>query len=389
MGAGDYRVLNSLVDPRIGGPQIRALEVAKRLRERGIETVFLLPDGAGEFNRRASEEGFGVSRPGIARMKPPSEVVTNLGYVASFPSSVWQIQREIEQRNIDLVHASMTINFQAAVAAQLSSTPLAWFFNDTLTPFPLNKITAGAANLLADETAFAAKAVYPHFFSGSAENVRTLYPPVDVDYFDPANANPERTPLLDEFGLDDSWTVIGTVGNINPIKGHAYLLKAISKIDAENENIIVPVAGKILESRDVYFDKLQRLRAKLGLDRTVQFLGHRSDIRELLSEFDVFVLPSTSEACPISLLEAMAMERPVVATDVGGVAEQVTDGEHGWVVPPKDSNALASAISDALQSPDKRQERGEAARRRAKEMFSLDACVDRHVDLYDDALSSA
>ena len=380
-------VLNSLTDPRVGGPQVLALGVAKRLRERDIETVFLLPDGTDAFEKRASEAGFTVARPGLARLSPPRDIGANARYVAEFPAAVGRIRRVIDRHDVDLVHASMTINYQAAAAAQRASVPLAWLFNDTGTPWPLNRLTGHAARLLADEIGVAAEAVHPHFFPASV-NSRVIYSPVDVDSFNPDAVDANISELREELGIEAETPVIGTVGNINPVKGHAHLLRAITRLEQRYGPVAVPIVGQVLDSRQAYFEKLKRLRSRLGLDGVVRFVGHRSDVPQLLSLFDVFALPSIAEACPISILEAMAMERPVVATRVGGVPEQIVDGEHGWLVPPKDPEALADALRDALESPAECRRRGEAARRRVLNRFSIERCVERHVELYRGALAT-
>ena len=381
------RVLNSLTDPRIGGPLVRALGVAKGLREHDIETVFLLPEGPNAFEKRAVAAGFTVARPGLARLNPPRDVRANARYVARFPAGVARIRRVIDRHNIDLVHASMTLNYQAAVAAQRASVPLAWLFNDTGTPWPLNRLTGHAARLLADEIGVAAEAVHPHFFSASVDS-RVIYPPVDVHEFDPAAVDSNHSKLRDELGLDPEIPVVGMVGNINPIKGHEHLLRAIARVHDRFGPVAVPIVGSVLDSRMEYFERLKRLRSRLGLDDIVRFVGHRSDIPRLLSLFDVFVLPSIAEACPIAVLEAMAMECATVATRVGGVPEQIHDGEQGWLVPAKDPDSLADAICDALNSPTERQLRGQAARRRAMEQFSIERCVERHIELYRSALAA-
>ena len=381
------RVLNSLTDPRVGGPQVRALGVAKRLRERGIETVFLLPKGTDAFEKRANAAGFTVARPGFARLKPPRDVGANVRYVAEFPAAVERIRRVIDHHDVDLVHASMTINYQAAVAAKRASVPLAWFFNDTGTPWPLNRLTGRAAQLLADEIGVAAEAVHPHFFSASVDS-RVVYSPVDVDTFDPNAVEANTSKLREELGIEAGTPVVGAVGNINPVKGHAHLLRAVARLEKRYGPVAVPIAGQVLGSRAEYFEKLKRLRSRLGLDSVVRFVGHRSDVPQLLSLLDVFVLPSIAEACPISVLEAMAMERPVVATRVGGVPEQIVDGEHGWLVPPEDPEALADALGDALASPAERRRRGEAARRRVLNRFSMERCVERHAELYRSTLTA-
>lgn len=379
------RVLNSLIDSRVGGPQLRALDVAEGLRERDVETVFLLPSGSKAFEELATDAGFKVSRPDLPHLRPPQNIKANSRYLVDLYSAVQRIQRVIDRLDINVVHASMTLNFRAAFAAQSSSVPLVWFFNDTGTPWPLNRATGFAAQVLADEISVAADAVHSHFFTDKVPS-RTIYPPVDTRKFDPNTVDTNDLALRDKWGVDSDVLIIGTVGNINPIKGHRHLLQAISQVRNEYNQIAVPIVGKILDSRADYYEQMQSLRSQLDLEDTVQFVGYHSDIRNVLSTFDLFVLPSVAEACPIAVLEAMAMERPIIATRVGGVPEQIIDGEHGWLVPPRDSSALATAIIEALHSSEECKRRGRAARRRAKAMFSLEECVDRHIAMYEAAL---
>lgn len=379
------RVLNAIIDPRIGGPQLRALSVAKKLREEEVETIFLIPDGTDEFSEFATEAGFEVTRPGFQKLHPPKQVVKNAQYLTDFFPSVYRIKRTIENLDIDVVHASMTLNFQASVAAWAANIPLAWFFNDTGTPWPLNRIAGYTARNISDDISVAADAVHNHFFSESIES-RTVYPPVSIKKFDPESVEQTKEYLSQEFGIQSDRPVIGTVGNINPVKGHRYLLRALPPVVEEIGPVKVLVAGSILKSREKYFENLKKVRAELGLEDSVKFVGRRSDVPQFLASLDLFVFPSVKEACPMAVLEAMAMERTIVATTVGGIPEEITDGEHGWLVPPKDPEALAFAMCDALTSPNAARQRGINARERVKNEFSLEKCTERHKQIYEDIL---
>jgi glycosyltransferase involved in cell wall biosynthesis len=122
--------------------------------------------------------------------------------------------------------------------------------------------------------------------------------------------------------------------------------------------------------------------ARLGLESTVELLGTRTDVAELLAGADVFVLSSDSEGLPMSVLEAMAAGLPVVASAVGGVPEAVRDGETGTLVPPGDSAALAHALRRLVSDPALRDRLGEAGRRRVEREFSLERFEREHLDLY-------
>jgi glycosyltransferase involved in cell wall biosynthesis len=287
----------------------------------------------------------------------------------------------IRDYNIDAVHANMVVNFQTALATARTDIPLAWHFNDMLTPTPVKQIAARAGVRWADELVVAADSVHDYYFD-SETSTRTIYAPVDIDEYDPTTVSIDDSALRSSLGIASDSPVVGTVGNLNPIKGHEYLLRAISRVVNAGRSVAVPIVGAQLDSRESYFQKLKSLRSELGLEKEVQFVGFRSDIPELLSLFDLFVLPSIAEACPMVVLEAMAMKCPVVATDVGGVSEEIPDDDYGWLVSPKDSTELAIAIQTALDKPGERHRRAENARDRVESEFSLTSCVDRHESLY-------
>lgn len=369
------RVLNTFPDPRLGGPQQRSLRVARGLRQFGVETDFLIPDGTDEFARRVQEEGFAVHQCDLPRIRRISMINENVRFLLSFRNTVSRVQSIIADTDVDVVHVNTPINYAPAYAAYQSDAALMWHFNDTLTPTPVRQGAAVAARCWADEIAVASDAVDEYFFDASIPT-RTIYAPVDLEEFDPRAT--DGSSVRGELGLSSGTLVIGTVGNLNPVKGHDTLIESIPDVITENGDVVVLLAGQVLESRRDYADRLRKLVSHLNVKDSVQFLGWREDIPALLDAFDVFVLPSVSEACPTVVLEAMAMETPVVATNVGGVSEQVPDADHGWVVPPEDPAALASALTDALSSSPERIRRAANARKRAEEVFSLNACVEHH-----------
>jgi glycosyltransferase involved in cell wall biosynthesis len=281
------------------------------------------------------------------------------------------------EREIDVVHVNGPLNYAVAFAAARSDAALVWHFNDTLTPTPLKELSAALAKRWADRIVVAADAVGDYFFDESV-NTRTLYAPVDVSKYDQDQIESTNWCLSEELSISADTPIIGTVGNINPAKGHEYLINAFADI---NESAHLVVVGKQLESQRRYYNRLVEQLAELNIEAHVTFLGWRDDIPRLLRSFDVFVLASITEACPMVVLEAMAMQCPVVATDVGGVREQIPDSDYGWVVPPKDPQSLSTAIEESLTAEDSKN-RATNARQRVEEHFSLETCASAHAEVY-------
>jgi glycosyltransferase involved in cell wall biosynthesis len=193
--------------------------------------------------------------------------------------------------------------------------------------------------------------------------VETIYNGIDVADWHRVSA-PAKAPGA---------PVIATVGNIRRVKGHDVLIKAAAAVVAQFPEVSFNIAGDVLESD--YFAELQTLIRNLNLSDHFHFVGGVDNLREYLSTADIFVLPSRSEGFSNAIVEAMAASLPVVATNVGGNAEAVTDGVSGLIVPPEDPTALAAAITRLLSEPGKAQEMGAAGKKLASEKFTTDAMM--------------
>ena len=126
---------------------------------------------------------------------------------------------------------------------------------------------------------------------------------------------------------------------------------------------------------------LKLMTSALGIGDQVKFLGWRPDVAEVMSTFDVFVLPSLNEGMGKVLVEAMAMGKPLIASDVGGIPDLVVQGENGLLVPPANSEALAQAVLDLYENPDKRERMGEAGKR-ISAAYGVEAMMRKIDDLY-------
>jgi len=312
--------------------------------------------------------------------------MSDLRFLARFRSTTRRIRSILDSVSPDIVHVNTPYNFQTERAAFHSKGALVWHFNDTITPWPINRIAGRLAERWADEIVVSADAVSEYFFWPGVET-QTIYPPVDLDEFDPEHYQDAPQVLRDELGLGDASPIVGTIGNVNPAKGHRYLLEAVPDVLEEFPDAQFLIVGSKLDSQQQYFERLQETISDLGIEDTVQFTGWRSDVPELLALFDLFLLLSVTEACPVVVLEAMAMECPVVATDVGGVREQLPDRKHGRVVEPWNRATLAVAITEALASPEWRRTAVANVRRRVEDIFLVTSCAETHICVYKPALT--
>ena len=184
-----------------------------------------------------------------------------------------------------------------------------------------------------------------------------------------------------ELGIAGGSPLVVSVANFKPFKGHEHLLRAaaIVRRDAPDVRFVLVGVGP-------GEPEMRRLADDLGLNGSVVFAGFRDDAPRLTASADVFVLPSEHEGLPIALLEAMALGRAVVATDVDGIPEAVRDGVDAVLVGPRDPDALASAIVSLLEDPALRERLGASARARAARFDMRDA-VRRMEEVYEELLS--
>jgi glycosyltransferase involved in cell wall biosynthesis len=200
-----------------------------------------------------------------------------------------------------------------------------------------------------------------------------------VAYSPPAGGVPDpRSPF--RFGARH---VVLIVGHLSEVKGYPAFLGATARIVSEVKDITFVALGGETTSPG-YRTFLERRATELGIREHVHFLGWREDVADVLRASDIMVLPSLAEGLPMAILEAMACARPVVATPVGGVPEAVVDGQTGLLVPSEDAPALAQAVLRLLRDPALARRMGDAGRRRAESLFSLDRVVSCVESLYEE-----
>ncbi|MGA2027718.1 MAG: glycosyltransferase [Syntrophobacteraceae bacterium] len=207
------------------------------------------------------------------------------------------------------------------------------------------------------------------FVRVNPDKVFTIINGIDVDSF--LGTQPNRD-LATKLGLSAGNKVILTVARLTPGKGHEYLIEAMGRLVKRYPTIRLLLAGD--------GDLREQLKVKcssLGVSDHVHFLGNRPDVRDLLALADIFVFPSLGEGTSLALLEAMAAEKPIVATDIAGNRSVLLSPKCGVLVPAADGQALAEAISDLLEHPEAASEYGQIAGRVARDRFDVRQSIAR------------
>ena len=185
-----------------------------------------------------------------------------------------------------------------------------------------------------------------------------------------------------ELGIDRGAPVVGAIATLRPQKAIDVLLRAVARARERAPAVRLVVAGGAEDP--VEERRLGDLIAELGIGQAVSMLGPRRDVPELLAAFDIATISSDFEGSPLSLLEYMQAAKPVVAPRVGGVPDVLEEGVTGLLVAPRDPEALAAAIVELIEDPQRAARMGEAGRERQAREFSLEAMAARVGELYEE-----
>jgi glycosyltransferase involved in cell wall biosynthesis len=204
------------------------------------------------------------------------------------------------------------------------------------------------------------------------ELVTVIYNGINVELFSQSNCLDREV-----LGLSNERPVIGTVARLEPTKGIKYLLDAAAIIDKEFPSVYFVIVGDGPER-----EFLQQYAVRLGIEKKVFFIGFRDDVPSLLRIFDIAVIPSVREGLSIFCLEALAAGCPVVASDVGGLAEIITSQKTGLLVPPKNAKALADALISLLKNRLAAAAFGRKGKEMVEEKFTYKNMVERTMNIY-------
>lgn len=197
----------------------------------------------------------------------------------------------------------------------------------------------------------------------------------------PLRTDPEARALARRaLGVSDDVRLLGCVGRLVPLKDHASAIRALALLTHEPscaETLVLVIIGGGPLSSD-----LHALARQCGLSDRVIFLGERGDVSALLPGLDIFVMPSLTEGHSIALLEATAAALPIVATDVGGNAEIIRDGETGLLIAPAQPDALAAALRALLSDTDRAERIAQGARQWALDHVSVASMADAYESIY-------
>jgi glycosyltransferase involved in cell wall biosynthesis len=364
------KVLLVIDNLEFGGGERVFLQLAAGLKDRF--EIFVAATHGGEFEGRLREldiQFFSVNMGRRLSWKP-----------------VTQLRDIIRQNKIALVHSQgARADFFARVAGRIANAP---HILCTLA-MPVEGFDVGFLRKKIYRLADQISARYVERFIVVSDSLRTtliegrgissqrvvrIYNGIELHQYHP---DLNETSLRNNWGIPPSAPLVGAIGRMVWQKGFEFLIHAIPEIISDIHDVRFLFVGDGPLKSD-----LERLVRQLDISHKVIFAGFRPDISRVLSAIDILVVPSLLEGFPIMTLEAMAMAKPIVATRINGIEEQISDGEEGLLVPPQSTKTLSAAVLELIQNNELASRLGTAARRKVETYFSVERMVGETEKVY-------
>lgn len=359
------RVLHVITDTNIGGAGRYLLNLLTQPAFDDLEVLVACPDGA--LSKR-------IDAVGLERIPIPGQDVS---FSPKLTRELYRLMREVRP---DIVHTHSSLS--GRIAAKTCRTPVV-YTKHNLVRIPNEAgvvppkagslkrlVNRAVASLLSDQVIAVSAGVEKELVeSGIPASLVTAIPNgIDLSPYRPRRARPKD---------GQRGVIFGTVARLHRQKALDVMLEA-AKLVLASEPSARLIVGGTGPQEDVLKAKLKELR----LEPYVKMAGFVSDVPGFLEQLDIYVLSSDYEGLPLAVLEAMGAGLPVVSTAVGGVPEAVVDGETGLLVPPRQPKALAQAMVRLAVDPDLAFRMGQAARKRAEELFDAKVMAEKTVQVY-------
>ena len=301
--------------------------------------------------------------------------------------SAHELSRLVGRLKIEIVHAHMARDYPLASYATRRTRSRLVITRHVL--FPLNRLhtwtLSHVARVIAVSDAVARSLQRQRIFP--EDKISVITNGIDVRRFDKEARGFDHAAFRRSMGIAAERLLVGTIGEINLLKGQAEFLRAASLLARRFPSVDFVIAGKDFSRTGEHRARILKLISELELERRVHLTGWLDDVAPLIHALDLFVSASRTESFGLAIVEALASGVAVVATATEGAREILSDGETGLLVPIGDTEQLAEAIARLLEDPQERERLGMSGRASAFERFSLEHMVTATEGIYRDALA--
>ena len=367
--------------PIVGGAEIVTMRLACGLHAHGWDVAYHARSALLDACLEAGVPARALSFASILR-PPPLHYASHFINICHLAAKLSTLRRPFVVHAVGVTSAIYTVR-----AVPLRDVSVIWHLHDVLDPSPKHRLIV--SNLLRCPNVHVASvsdAVLSSLLSFGVDprRVERIYNGLDLDQWRPVAGSGE---FRASTGTPPAAPVLACVGNLVAWKGADVFIEAAHRVDHPTAHWWI--AGSAYTGDRTFELHLKKLAASGPAAHRIHFLGRQENIRGLMSEADILVQPSIRpDPLPTTVMEAMALARPVLGSRIGGIPEMISDGETGLLVPPADASALARAMERMLADSAAARGMGAAGRVVCERRFAIDTCVERFGDLYQRLVSA-
>ena len=375
------KVANIIEEARVGGPQKRVVFIASKLHKKVYTNIIAPKKNSKEYKLFCKKNNVKINTLPLSSIH--KNITNIISYLILFPYEIILLYKFLKQNHFDLVHISGGgWQLKGIIASKLAGVKAIWHLNDSYTPFFLRKLFQLLSPLAAGYI-FSAKRAEKYYmkFINNKKPKFIIHPPVDTQLFNPLKKYENNFKHKNLFLKKKKTIFIGTIGNINRMKGFETFIKAGSILNKDFKNLHFIIVGKIFPTQRKYFDDLKNLCKKINFFN-IDVVEDCDDVRPFLQKFDIFTITSLFETGPMTLWEAMSMKKAIISTDVGDVKDFINDGINGYTIKVKDEIALAEKIKKLIINVKLRKKFSNLARKTAVKKLDIKKSAKLHLEAY-------
>lgn len=375
------------------GAEVILLELLKRLDRQRFYPIVVLPSDSRHINRfsvelnRAGIEFHFVRMAVLRRMYSSFLGLLRLGL--DFLLGLFSLTLLIVRKRVVLVHTNTISVLCSPFAAWLTGRRHVWHIHEIIVgPVSVRKAMHNLCCRLPDVVVAVSGPVKEHILMDCPRHAGKIV--VIHNGIDPTPFSGPRSPscVREALGIPEDAYLVGMVGRVCRWKGQLQFAEAAKLVLRQRPGTYFVAVGGVFDREKFHMERFRQRVEELGLKENFRISDFRTDVADVLSALNIFVLPSTQpDPFPTVVLEAMAASKPVIATAHGGPLEMVAEGKTGYLVTPGDPRALARAILRMAESAERANEMGGNGRARAAEVFSLDRFIRDFEALYEKCLA--
>lgn len=372
----------------VGGSDIALARTIEAMAESGQRSSVILPSD-GPLVERMRAAGADIHIVPMKQLRTLPSIRYQASYLARFLPTVLAMRRKIKEIGPDLVHSNSAYCLYGAFAARLARVRHLWHIREMAPQVPvLTAAYAGMIRWLSTTVLSMSDASMDALYSKRRDNFVIMPDALDAPAFR-ASLDPGR--LRRELEIAADTPIVGFAARLDPWKGADVFIDAAAEVAKTSSNAVFVIAGGSPQGLEFHYDELQAQVRALGLQDRLIFLGWRyqlQDMADVMAGFDMFCHTSVvAETFGLVLLEAMSVGTPVIAAKAGGPLTIIEDGISGLLTEPGDASALAEAIRQLLDDPDRAAAIGAAGRARQDAEFSVPVFVKRLSAIYDQTVA--